>query len=238
MYYPFGMTVTTYMSGNENKFKYNGKELEDEHGLNWYHYGVRYYDPQLGRWHTMDPADEFHSPYLYVGNDPVRLIDPDGAQTLNASAYIKSEFNSVWNTGIEIRDDFTYNTTPLILDKVSAATVVWAPEISTGAAFLSLGLSLGKDLRSGSEISTGTIVSSETAVLGMIPKTKVQTLSVVIQLVADAVNIPDNSPKSKIDMFPTLNINGDKEPLFFYMNTEAKKDNTSVQNLNKPIKKD
>ncbi|MFA6979161.1 MAG: RHS repeat-associated core domain-containing protein [Ignavibacteriaceae bacterium] len=80
MYYPFGLTVTTSVSGNENKFKYNGKELEDEHGLNWYHYGVRYYDPQLGRWHTMDPADEFNSPYLYVGNNPVKFIDPDGAQ--------------------------------------------------------------------------------------------------------------------------------------------------------------
>lgn len=80
MYYPFGMTVTTSVNGAENKFKYNGKELEDEHGLNWYHYGVRYYDPQLGRWHTMDPADEFHSPYLYVGNNPVKYIDPDGAQ--------------------------------------------------------------------------------------------------------------------------------------------------------------
>lgn len=78
MYYPFGMTVTTYISGAENKFKYNGKELEDEHGLNWYHYGVRYYDPQLGRWHTMDPVDEFYSPYVYVGNNPVRFIDPDG----------------------------------------------------------------------------------------------------------------------------------------------------------------
>ena len=26
----------------------------------------------------MDPADEFHSPYTYVGGDPVNLVDPDG----------------------------------------------------------------------------------------------------------------------------------------------------------------
>jgi hypothetical protein len=26
----------------------------------------------------MDPADEFHSPYVYLGGDPVNLIDPDG----------------------------------------------------------------------------------------------------------------------------------------------------------------
>lgn len=28
----------------------------------------------------MDPADQFHSPYTYVGGDPVNLIDPDGRQ--------------------------------------------------------------------------------------------------------------------------------------------------------------
>jgi len=29
----------------------------------------------------MDPADEFHSPYVYVGCDPVNLVDPDGRQS-------------------------------------------------------------------------------------------------------------------------------------------------------------
>ncbi|MBX7151979.1 hypothetical protein K1X84_10090 [bacterium] len=50
-------------------------------GLNWYEYGWRTYDAQLGRWHQVDPMDEFHSPYCYVGNNPANLIDPDGSQT-------------------------------------------------------------------------------------------------------------------------------------------------------------
>jgi len=68
------------IQGLGNKKLYNGKDLVDDFGLNWYHYGARWYDPQLGRWTTMDPADEFHSPYSYVGNDPVNLVDPDGRQ--------------------------------------------------------------------------------------------------------------------------------------------------------------
>ena len=81
-YYPYGLRMAGRYGtsgGQENKALYNGKELEDDHDLGWYHYGVRYYDVRLARWHAMDPADEFHSPYVYVGGDPVNFVDPDGA---------------------------------------------------------------------------------------------------------------------------------------------------------------
>ncbi|MCB0753140.1 MAG: RHS repeat-associated core domain-containing protein, partial [Ignavibacteriae bacterium] len=79
-YYPFGLVTSSTLSGDANKYLYNNKEYFSDNDLNWYHYGARFYDPQIARWHTMDPADEFNSPYSYVGNDPVNLVDPDGAQ--------------------------------------------------------------------------------------------------------------------------------------------------------------
>ena len=81
-YYPFGLKIAglSYLQGPENNYTYNGKELTDEFGLNWYHYGARYYDPQIGKWHSIDPADEFHSPYNYCGNNPVMFVDPDGCE--------------------------------------------------------------------------------------------------------------------------------------------------------------
>ena len=81
-YYPFGMRIPGLSVNNsvDNKFLYNNKEFEDEFNLDWYHYGVRFYDPQLGRWHSIDPADEFFSPYVYCHNDPVNFLDPDGAE--------------------------------------------------------------------------------------------------------------------------------------------------------------
>ncbi|RMG21743.1 MAG: hypothetical protein D6732_26920, partial [Methanobacteriota archaeon] len=45
-----------------------------------------YYDPQLGLWHSIDPADEFYSPYVYVGNNPIFFVDPDGMVVIGHGA--------------------------------------------------------------------------------------------------------------------------------------------------------
>ena len=92
-YYPFGMSfygLNTPQVGPQHKYKYNGKELEDEFGLNWYDYSARLYDPSLGRWHVIDPLADAnrlitHSPYHYSYNNPVLYIDPDGKNPLRAA---------------------------------------------------------------------------------------------------------------------------------------------------------
>ncbi len=71
-------------SGDEQKkqnFKYNGKELDKTHGLNQYDYAARYMDPATVRFTSVDPhAENYYSwsPYVYVGNNPMRLVDPTG----------------------------------------------------------------------------------------------------------------------------------------------------------------
>ena len=61
-----------------NPFQYTAREFDSETGL--YYYRARYYDPSAGRFVSEDPVrfQAGYNFYVYVGNDPVDLIDAIG----------------------------------------------------------------------------------------------------------------------------------------------------------------
>ena len=80
-YYPFGGLMSNTASNGFQPYKYNGKELDREAGLNLYDYGARFYDPAIGRWHVVDPmAEHFYgiTSYRYCKNSPINRVDVDG----------------------------------------------------------------------------------------------------------------------------------------------------------------
>lgn len=97
-YYPYGGIMADLSTGQDaQRHKYNGKELDRMHGLDWYDYGARHYDAVIGRWTTMDPLCEKYydvSPYAYCVNNPVRYVDIDGK---NPGDHFASLYEAVWD---------------------------------------------------------------------------------------------------------------------------------------------
>ncbi|RXK58566.1 hypothetical protein ESA94_18210 [Lacibacter luteus] len=59
-------------------FGFQGAFSEENYDVVWNEFFLRNYDPQIGRWLSLDPYNEFASGYIGIGNDPINLVDPTG----------------------------------------------------------------------------------------------------------------------------------------------------------------
>jgi RHS repeat-associated protein len=78
---PFGEEWNPPANAKEKKL-FTGHERDAETGLDYF--GARYYRPQMGRFTSPDPIGLLGGGnfYAYVGNNPLRYIDPDGLQKI------------------------------------------------------------------------------------------------------------------------------------------------------------
>jgi RHS repeat-associated protein len=106
-YYPFGLKHSGYNSDKmmyvrealvlkikpvtpflktSYDYKFQGQELQDELGLNWYSYKWRNYSPEIGRFMSIDPLTEEYedyTPYQFSSNQPVHAKELEGLESSN-----------------------------------------------------------------------------------------------------------------------------------------------------------
>jgi len=89
-YEPFGLLAMSTGSMAAGAHRFTGKP-EDE-ATELYYFGARYYDPEVGRFISRDPAKDGLNWYVYCLNSPLRYIDPDGRWTLAAGGNAVAAF--------------------------------------------------------------------------------------------------------------------------------------------------
>jgi RHS repeat-associated protein len=102
-YYPFGMGMPgrKFSNGLLYRYGFNGKENDNEvkgEG-NLQDYGMRIYDPRLGRFLSVDPLAAKYpmlTPYCFVANNAIIYIDPDGRDIKPSKAFLNSLYGAIY----------------------------------------------------------------------------------------------------------------------------------------------
>ncbi|MBK9320659.1 MAG: hypothetical protein IPM91_18975 [Bacteroidetes bacterium] len=89
---------------------------------NWYNYGLRSYDPRIGRPTSIDPLTKQFpelSPYQFYHNNPIRNVDLDGAEGLP---------NEIFNAAARAGKTVLQKATDYVIGKVVDITIDYAAE--------------------------------------------------------------------------------------------------------------
>jgi RHS repeat-associated protein len=99
-YYPHGLKIAALCSkvfdapSNSSQYQGDFNDFEDETG--WNDFELRSYDGQIGSFLQNDPFDQFASPYVGMGNDPVNSMDPSGGWIFSSIGIIE---HAAWAIG-------------------------------------------------------------------------------------------------------------------------------------------
>uniref|UniRef100_A0A182NAT4 Tox-SGS domain-containing protein n=1 Tax=Anopheles dirus TaxID=7168 RepID=A0A182NAT4_9DIPT len=152
-YLPYGQIFRRFGTDLDGQisYLYTGQEWEPETEL--YNYRARLYDPDIGRFYQIDPKEQYPSPYVYAGNSPVSLVDPDGEFAFCLAVLIMAlvgaylgaaSANNCWNP---LQWDWKSSSTwiGLLTGAVTGASIPFNMASSV-AFFVGMGLSLSTSI--------------------------------------------------------------------------------------------
>ncbi|SEW40115.1 YD repeat-containing protein [Chitinophaga sp. YR573] len=100
-YYSFGMQMPGRgFSSPKYRYGFNGKENDNEvkGDGNQQDYGMRVYDPRLGKFLSVDPLTQeypWYTPYQFAGNTPIQATDIDGEEEIHFTLTFNKTTGSV-----------------------------------------------------------------------------------------------------------------------------------------------
>jgi len=136
-YYSYGMVEHLRSFSYENyKFGFNGKEKDDEvkGNGNWQNYGMRLYDPRLGKFLSVDPLFKnypYNSVYDFAENDVIRCVDLDGKERYIQTVYVREDGTQLSSPLLELADagDLGEGILTVIYNSKNEKTIYYQPEI-------------------------------------------------------------------------------------------------------------
>ena len=103
-YDPFGYMSSSSGNGDETHL-FTGKRADSGTGLTYF--GSRYYDPEIGRFISSDPAKWGTNWYIYCYNNPIAYIDPDGMKPSDSSEVLsQSKYTTQYDTNKAAKKGF------------------------------------------------------------------------------------------------------------------------------------
>ena len=103
-HYPYGGEIVIVADSTNNHYKFTGKERDNETGLD--NFGARYNASSMGRFMSPDPKimtlrhlinPQKWNKYAYVQNNPLAMVDPDGADDYYVFRPLATENSAAWN---------------------------------------------------------------------------------------------------------------------------------------------
>ncbi len=97
-YYPYGTKIPGNWTGAGGAYRYGyqgqfAEDATDETG--YVNFEARMYDGDKGRWFVPDPANQYWSGYVGMGNNPVSYVDSDG----RFAEKQRAQFSAWWHGG-------------------------------------------------------------------------------------------------------------------------------------------
>jgi len=176
LYDAFGAVLAHAGSAATNRLA-NTKELD---GTGLYYHGLRYYDPQIGRYISRDPAGGLGgiNPYVYVGNNPVNRVDPHGLWDWD-------EFFTDVAIGVVAVAVVTAAivAAPIVAPLLAAAAATAVDVVAAGAGAAALAV--------GADAATATAVSAVVTVAGTAAVAEVPVLAAAAVEAAGVVGTAD-----------------------------------------------